>query len=371
MSVESRLDELVAAPAAAPSRAAAPARFDNVNLLRAFAALAVVVYHVIEHSKWTAYPTEGPLVTFRIGWIGVDLFFVISGFVITYSALALWRAEPAAFQRRYWARRISRIVPLYVLTMAAWIVLVAPAHSPREWAWQLFAHLTFIHGFFPSTHSSIDGVNWTLAIEMQFYLAVALLVRWIDRTPGWRVVLWAFAISWAWRASMFVIYGHGDTFPLWMHVTQLPGTLDEFAAGILLAKSVLDGRDARQPVRWLVAAGATGYAAMAIFWARAEYWNDAAMVIFWRSSAAVFLFCVVAAAVQLPQAIARRWLKPVDYLGEISYGIYLWHLFAVQLVILELGMARGEALVAVVAITLLLSAASWRYFERPIMRLAR
>jgi peptidoglycan/LPS O-acetylase OafA/YrhL len=71
-------------------------RFENINLLRAFAATAVVVYHVIAFMKWTAFPDEGPLVVFRIGWIGVDLFFVISGFVITRSALGLWRAEPAS-----------------------------------------------------------------------------------------------------------------------------------------------------------------------------------------------------------------------------------------------------------------------------------
>jgi hypothetical protein len=85
-------------------------RFENVNLLRAFAAVAVVAYHVIQYAHWTDFPLSGPLVTFRIGWIGVDLFYVISGFVITRSALALWRREPATFVPRYWARRLTRIV---------------------------------------------------------------------------------------------------------------------------------------------------------------------------------------------------------------------------------------------------------------------
>src|SRR3954469_7371289 len=92
-------------------------RFDNINLLRAFAALSVVVYHVIEHGHWTTYPSDGPLATFRIGWYGVDLFFVISGFVIAYSALILRRADPASFRRRYWARRLTRILPLYLATL--------------------------------------------------------------------------------------------------------------------------------------------------------------------------------------------------------------------------------------------------------------
>jgi len=87
-------------------------RLENVNLLRAFAATAVVVYHVIVYMKWTTFPVDGPLLTFRIGWIGIDLFFVISGFVITRSALALYREDPVEFSRRYRARRLSRIVPL-------------------------------------------------------------------------------------------------------------------------------------------------------------------------------------------------------------------------------------------------------------------
>lgn len=97
-------------------------RFENINLLRAFAATAVVVYHVIEFTHWKSFPITGPLLTFRIGWIGVDLFFVISGFVITSSALALYRKDGSEFHRTYWTRRLSRIVPLYVLTGALWIV---------------------------------------------------------------------------------------------------------------------------------------------------------------------------------------------------------------------------------------------------------
>src|SRR5258706_4584665 len=87
-------------------------RFDNINLLRAFAALSVVVYHVIEHGRWTDYPTEGPLVTFRIGWYGVDLFFVIIGFFIPYSGILFYRAEAPSFQRSYSNPRITRDLPL-------------------------------------------------------------------------------------------------------------------------------------------------------------------------------------------------------------------------------------------------------------------
>ncbi len=350
-------------------------KFDNINLLRAFAALAVVVYHVIEHGRWVEYPHDGPLVTFRIGWIGVDLFFAISGFVIVYSALALYRKAPASFQRDYWLRRITRIVPLYVLTMALWIAFESPGFFSQPaswWSWQVASHLLFIHNWAVSTHSTIDGVNWTLGVEMQFYVMVAILIRWIDRAPGWRIWLWCIAIAWSWRACMMVLHA-GDTWMLFMSTSQLPGALDEFGAGIFLAKWVLDGRT-RIPaprITWAVASVVAGYCAMAIYWPRAVYWDVPGMVVLWRTALSAFLLCVLALAISLPQSIAYKWLRPVDHLGEVSYGIYLWHLFAVQLVVYTMGYRHLVSLAGVVGLTLLAASLSWRYFEKPLMRLAR
>lgn len=362
--------------AAARAALHAPVRFENVNLLRAFAALAVVMYHVIEHGRWTGFPTEGPLVTFRIGWTGVDLFFVISGFVITYSALVLRARDPAAFVKSYWLRRLTRIVPLYFLTIAIWIAAMDHgffAQPVRTWAWQLLTHGLFIHSFFIDTHSALDGVNWTLAIEMQFYLAVALLAGWIERTPAWRIAFYAIAVSWSWRACMFMLFGSSGTWVLFMRVTQLPGTLDEFAAGIVLAKLMLERPSpARgEALGWLAAACVLGYACMAIYWPRATYWDHPGMVVHWRTGFAAFLLCVLATAVRLPQVLAQRWLRPFDYLGEISYGIYLWHLFAIEYVIHLRGMKQLEAAAWVLALTLVAASVSWRWIEKPFMGLAR
>jgi len=347
-----------------------------VNVLRAFAALAVVVYHVIEHSGWTAFPSSGPLVAFRVGWLGVDLFFVISGFVISYSALILYRRSPAAFARRYWIRRLTRIVPLHYLTVALWVVFLWPgffAQPLRAWSWHLGSHLAFIHNFWPTTFGSIDGPNWSLAAEMQFYVAVALLVPWIDRAPAWKIAVGGVLVAWAWRAAVMLPFEPTDGWHLFVRTSQLPGSLDEFAAGIVLAKWVLDagGRLPGHPLAWLAAACASGYAAMALYWAHSRYWDDPAMVIAWRTPLAVFLACGVAAAVSLPNVLARRWLAPFHFVGEMSYGIYLWHLFAITLAIEAFGKRPVEVLAATLVSTLAVAAVSWLAFERPLMRLAR
>jgi peptidoglycan/LPS O-acetylase OafA/YrhL len=348
-------------------------RFDNINLLRAFAALSVVVYHVIEHGRWKDYPTDGPVSVFRLGWYGVDLFFVISGFVIAYSALLLYRADPGSFRGSYWMRRLTRILPLYLLTLFLYLILFTPRWDAREWALQLSSHLTFTHSIWGKTHGAIDPPNWSLAVEMHFYLAIALAIRWIDRAPAWKILAYGVPIAWAFRAAIFYRYGGGETGLLFVKVSQMPGVLDEFAAGIFLAKLVLDGR--RQWFAhawpWIGTAVAMGYVAMGLYWPYADYWPHANMVTFWRTPFALFLMCVVGSAIALSQGIADRWLRPVNYLGETSYGIYLWHMFAVEIIVRRLGWIELPALLAVLAVTIALSALSWHAFEKPLMRRAR
>ena len=350
-------------------------RFENINLLRAFAALAVVFFHVITYMNWTAFPMSGPLLTLRIGWIGVDLFFVISGFVIARSALGLWRADTNSFARNFWARRLARIVPLYLLTCAAWIVLFLPDffdQRPLRLVWQLGAHLAFVHTFWPFTYNAINGANWTLALEMQFYLSIALMIPWIARTSGWRIWLGCMVIAWLWRGAAVHFFGHLGAEQLFLRMMQLPGTLDEFGAGIFLALW-LDRRPNPHRLEgwaWALGAVVTGTICMHFFW-KYDFWGEPLMITFWRTSLGAFFLCVVAAAVYLPQ-VARTWpLRPVWYLGEISYGIYLWHMFTVKFCLSVPGLEPLQALGIALTMTVSLAAASWHFFERPILEYGR
>jgi peptidoglycan/LPS O-acetylase OafA/YrhL len=351
-------------------------RFENINLLRAFAAIAVVVYHVIEYGQWTAFPREGPLLVFRIGWIGVDLFFVISGFVIARSALGMWRQDPEHFPSRYAVRRIARIVPLYLLTCVLWVAFFKPDFfepPATHWLWQIGAHATFTHTFWPSTYGSIVGVNWTLGIEMQFYLLVALLVPWLARTPAWRIYIACVLVTWTWRGTMYYFFGHYEPVRLFTRLMQLPGVLDEFGAGIVLAKLV-DRRPApqlRDGFLWVAAAIVAGTASMSVYWRNTSYFDIPAMAVLWRSSLGVFFLPVVAAAVYLP-SVAMTWpLRPIRYLGVISYGIYLWHLFAIMLWPSNPRLPPLELLGFTLGLTVLFAAASWHFFEKPILDYGR
>ena len=171
------------APARPDSKPARPsAHFPMIDVLRGFAAVTVIVYHVIEHLKWEAFPNSGPAVWFRLGWMSVDLFFVISGFVITMSAVrGISKSNSRReFRREYLRRRLTRIVPLHYLTCLVYVVFVLPAmlSMPRI-GWHLWTHAAFVHNWHPATQGSINGVNWSLGVEMQFYLIVMLAAGWL------------------------------------------------------------------------------------------------------------------------------------------------------------------------------------------------
>jgi len=93
-----------------------PLRFPLIDVLRGIAALLVLIYHVIEISGWQSFPISGPALLFRIGWIGVDLFFVISGFVIGRAAIIGISTQPSSRKKPFFERRLRRIVPLYLLS---------------------------------------------------------------------------------------------------------------------------------------------------------------------------------------------------------------------------------------------------------------
>ena len=92
-------------------------KYPLIDVLRGFAALLVVFYHVIEVGEWKSFPTSGLAHLPRLGLFGVDLFFVISGFVIGKTALD-GIAKENQWRGHYTTRRVKRIVPLYLATLA-------------------------------------------------------------------------------------------------------------------------------------------------------------------------------------------------------------------------------------------------------------
>jgi len=352
-------------------------QYPLIDILRAVAALLVMVVHVTALGQWTRFAEPVWGLPFRNGWIGVDLFLVISGFVITLSAAREHQENPLGFQLPFMRRRLRRLVPLYALTCVVYVLLVKPellTHSTEDLLRMVFSYGFFVQNLFPSTHGLINGVTWSLALEMQFYVLLVLSVGRLVRLGPGRTLLLLTAIAWGWRyASTWVLVpGQGATELQSIYTTQLPGVLDTFGMGIALALAVRNqqGRVARSLqmswphfFAWSAAACTLLVLVGALLLQWPDYWSHSAMIVFWRTLLAMAFACALAATIACPLR-GGGLLRPVRYLGRISYGLYLWH-FSLLLTLLTVPTLRGGRLFVVLFLgTVTLAALSWHLMER-------
>lgn len=358
----------------------ASAYFPSLDILRGFAALSVVVYHVIELFDWKAFPTQGGWLWFRIGWMGVDLFFVISGFVIGLSAFAeIERSGASGFRAPFLRRRLARIVPLHYLTCLVFAVFVVPEilFHPNLLP-NLLTHALFLHNLFPAFQGAINGSNWSLGAEMQFYVLVLLIGPWLRRERWYVIFFTLLSVAWGWRfvsASVPVWHPEATSNAVFFLSTQLPGMLDEFGIGLLIARLVHSEWGARwlkqgaqRPWLSVLFAAVLFWLVLHLFWQHAgTYWQTPWVVTTFRTFLALAFAAIVLAACCLN---SRWWIilsTPLRYLGDISYGIYLWHLPVIVTLKRFDWLGPERALPLVLALTLLLASLSWHFFERPLI----
>jgi len=180
-------------------KALSTTRLRSIDALRGIAALGVVFYHAIERGDkvtptgLSQYPIRVLQFGSSFGYIGVFLFFVISGFCI-HLQWARRRANnevPKIAFGSFWKRRIRRLYPPYIIALALFIFLSATSvglNVTHFLIYDLAMHLLMLHNLDPKTCYSINGVFWTLAIEEQLYLAYFLLLFLRNRL-GWGFTL--------------------------------------------------------------------------------------------------------------------------------------------------------------------------------------
>lgn len=175
-------------------------RLRGIDALRGIAALGVVLYHAVEQGKNALppnlfqYPIRLVQFASSFGYIGVFLFFVISGFCIHLQwakAKAAGTDKPEVRFASFWKRRIRRLYPPYIIALLLFLLLTAGTvglNFTHSFFYDIGMHLLMLHNLDSNTAYTINGVFWTLAIEEQLYLAYFLLlfirIRW-----GWGVTL--------------------------------------------------------------------------------------------------------------------------------------------------------------------------------------
>jgi len=297
-------------------------RQPGLDLLRAFAIIIVVIYH----AGIMGFPLPGRV--HRFGWIGVDLFFVLSGYLIGSQLLApLARGQPIDL-RRFFARRLLRIMPAYFVILAIYFLLPSwreyPEISPL-WKFLVSVQNIGLHGGTAFSHA------WSLAVEDQFYLLLPLILILVSRWPRARVivpsiivfggiVLRAF-LSWQNLAETGVSFRGFQTwiyYPTWTR-------LDPLVFGVALA-AIEKFRSAwwtrlMNVAPWLLLPG-LALIVYALYLGEGDYLSIAASI--WQFpliaiGMAALLICAVS-----PQLILRRVKIPgAAFIASIAYSAYL------------------------------------------------
>jgi peptidoglycan/LPS O-acetylase OafA/YrhL len=357
-----------------------------LNGLRALAVLGVMAYHL--NLGWASG-----------GYLGVDLFFVLSGFLITTLLLEEWTKTGRVDLSEFWARRAKRLLPalfLVLVALGAYLVFNAQFGGPGSnglvdlsglrgdalatlfyvgnWH-SIFAHQSYFAQF--SAPSPLQH-TWSLAIEEQFYLVWPPLLLLLLRGAGraWRRVGLVVAIAATLlSAGLMALLFHpgGDPTRVYFGTdTRLFDLMAGVTVAFLAAARPQPGPAAR---RALHVASPLAAVALAVFWVTSG--TAQGLPRNWMFEGG-FLACAALAAVVVADArlldrgpFARLLsVPPLHFLGTISYGIYLWHWpIFVYVSGTRTGLATAPLDIVRVAATVAISTASYYLVERPIRQM--
>jgi peptidoglycan/LPS O-acetylase OafA/YrhL len=360
-------------------------RLGVLDGLRGIAVLLVLWYHVWEIS-WLS---PGPRLTFlpATGFVGVHLFFFLSGFVISYPFVraALTGTREPTWGHFAW-RRFIKIVPSYALSIAAaYAIGYAQVQPYASTIPDVITHLLFIHTWFPERYGTIDGVLWTLAVEVEFY-CIFPPIWWSFKRQPWLTAGAMIAIAWWWRAAMAACC-YNTLFTQWEE--NLPGYLDIFAFGMISAYVFTRFGDGWRGSRLRYAGPVLAIAGTVCFLALLQ---DLYAYRFFDQWAGVWqidrrpLLGVAFAAITLGFLISPRWWQVLldnlvlRFVATISYNLYLYHqLVAREMLLHHIPPYAGDPhydqgwqlnyTKAAFAITIAQAALVTYCFERPLLRL--
>jgi peptidoglycan/LPS O-acetylase OafA/YrhL len=366
-------------------------RLPELDGLRGAAIFGVLVFHYVYQQGpaaagcLTAYVQRAVI----MWWTGVDLFFVLSGFLI--GGILMDQRESPSFFRTFYIRRFFRIIPVYYLWTTVYIVLVAcagafvtaHAHSGQrpELGWPIYIHYVFLQNFGLFSLAGLAGAwfgpTWSLAIEEQFYLVTPTLIRFVQPRRLCAVLI-SFIVTMPALRVLMLWGGHTSRSTI---STLLIGRADELAIGVLAAQIW------RRPEfrAWVAGHARLLYAVLLSLMAGCGAlwkWSPEAQTYGMESigftvTALTFGMVLLLALLRPSSPIAVlariRWLRE---LGRISYCVYIIHV-AVNVMCHAMllrdtprvSTPKGLAVSLLAAlVTCALARASWTLLENPLLR---
>lgn len=344
------------------TKADLPRYLDNLTALRFPAALLVVLHHVAPH--FVVNPAVRTVSSY--GYVGVGFFFMLSGFVLTWSGI------PRSHQS-FWWRRISRIVPMtIVFSLIAFTVMAHSQLIPGGWA--IAQNFALLQAWNPhkSAYFGGNGVTWSLSCELFFYATFPFIIRPISRL-GRRQLAIIGAATFLFLAIPPCVAAAVNVNPgmqYWIFYIFPPYRFGEFLIGVLLARAVRLGFSDVQRRHVVAGAICAALSLCAVAVVATETQSEPFISLF---LVPVFGFLLVAGALRHRRTTARQSPRLLVKLGEWSFALYLLHQLFFRATLSTAfgpqGLAGPLGLVVFVAAAIALAGVCCALIERPCLRL--
>ncbi len=351
--------------------------------IRGLAIIAILIQHLFpSHAYSPDWLLNALLILRNQLWVGVDLFFALSGFLIT--GILFDTLDSPNYFRNFFGRRCLRIFPLYYGFLGALLLITPVFHF--DWHGQAYRLLTytptipFRYDWSQNPSPFIELTHfWSLAVEEQFYLFWPILIFWLKSR---RSILIATLIGAVFALSLRTSVALAGVYPI-NHT--LPACLDSLMCGCALAILVRT-RHRNRVLRWAAPVFAAS-AALAIFqaltqknyvWEHNFYLTTVGLSVIALSSASLIAACLRTGSIA--QTIFRA--KVFRFFGRYSYGLYVFHfsiynttriLLLPKLTAQDVSAARSRLIVGLVAFmaSILVSLLSYHCYEKHFLRLKR
>lgn len=358
----------------------------EITGMRGYASQGVILFHFFVTASILRSLSFSSIV---LSWdAGVDFFFVLSGFLLSIPFLASRSyGRTRSGLKEYYLKRVFRILPVYYLSLV--IVVIFLTHGVTFE--QIIANIFFAQNFSPSTFNSINGVNWTLAIEEIFYATLPLFSyffigkRWIYSLPVFA------AISILYRYNVFSMY-HTQPGVLEFYMWQYPSFIFNYAIGTTLANWYLRRNGVLPPLaRWRKISGSLKYRfpiletfpsylpmlGSILLLIATQYWIGSTYgfinnvyplpgLLFAPEYGALLYFTLTSPASSILRRIFTN--RPTLFAGKISYSVYLWHL-PILLTLYAMKLPLPVWIISTYAVVMLVATLTYLFVEKPFLKL--
>lgn len=307
----------------------------NLDIVRALAVLAVVIYHisVITNINIPIKPLHD-ILKFG-GEFGVTVFFILSGFAI-YSSMK--RSGKDFKYYNFITKRLSRILPQYYISLAILLLFTNMAvYLNLRNIGNIFSHIFLFHDWYPSFQGAISGVCWTLGVIFQFYLISPLIFYCIEKKPKLTVFLSViFSVCMKAFIYHFVIAKSingdlGTSYYFGLGRTIITA-LDTFVIGMFLGRYVKVPEDNKKIILNIL--GLAISTAIFIVWIYVAekniLYSDSVIGYVWHTGLAIILGVMMYFFANIKLPLENPILKALLFISKYEYGIYIWHLLMIN-----------------------------------------